>query len=438
MPPTSQQLTTGLNITAGHWSDPGRQRPENEDCYGVAASRADDRLAQRGYLHIVSEQQLAERGRLFVVADGVGGHNAGATASSLATQVIFQEYYRGSFVEPRVNLSRAIDAANQAILAQSQSGDAALADMGTTVVAAVVRGGEAIVAHVGDSRCYGVNATGARQLTQDHTWVVGQLQAGVLSVEEAQRHPYRHVLTRSLGRADAAPDVAQLAVQPGDRLVLCSDGLSNLVAPHEIQAVVLRHPPQAAAEQLIALANQRGGSDNITALVVQVGQEMAPQSGGILDELSAWLASLPRTWLTAGVLGFAAIACAALLAINGVVGALQGATPTPTKTPTAAAAPSVRTSSPAATPVPPGVLEMAPSATPDLQGPSPDPSLLVTPEQPIASFKYTVQSGDTLSVIAEKFGCDMQIIVEENHLPDPNKIYRGQQLDIPPPCKEKP
>ena len=147
--------------------------------------------------------------------------------------------------------------------------------MGTTVVAAVVRGDEATVAHVGDSRCYLVNQAGVQQLTQDHTWVSDQLQAGVLTEEEVQRHPYRHVLSRTLGRSDAAPDVLSLRLQAGDRLVLCSDGLSNMVAPHEIQGVVLRYAPQVAAEQLVALANQRGGPDNITAVVVQVDETAA-------------------------------------------------------------------------------------------------------------------------------------------------------------------
>lgn len=259
-------------IEVGHGSDVGRRRRTNEDGYGVAVSQAGGRLASRGYLYVVPPPQLAKRGRLYVVADGMGGHSAGALASALATQAMFHAYYRGPFAGVRTGLLRAIEAANQAILARAQSGDPAVADMGSTLVAAVVLGSQATVAHVGDSRCYLVNASGVQQVTQDHTWVREQVAAGVLTALEAQGHPYRHVITRSLGRADVTPEILTLGLQPGDRLVLCSDGLSNLVTPAELRSLVLRYPPQAAVEQLIALANQRGGPDNITAVVVRVDQ----------------------------------------------------------------------------------------------------------------------------------------------------------------------
>lgn len=432
MPPTNQPNQSRLSLRAGHWSDPGRQRQENEDTYGLSASQPGGRLAPRGYLHVTPAPQLAERGQLFVVADGMGGHNAGALASALAAQAIFQAYYSGPLADPRTSLLRAIDAANQALLAQSQAGDPALADMGTTVVAAIVLGDQVTVAHVGDSRCYLVNASGVQQITQDHTWVREQMQAGVLTEEEALRHPYRHVLSRSLGRSDAQAEALSLVLQAGDRLVLCSDGLSNQVAAHELQSIVLRNPSQVAAEQLVALANQRGGPDNITVVVVQVDQETAPTSSGILAGASAWLASLPRTWLAAGILGFAAIACTALFAISGVVGSMQGLTATPTKTPMAEL---VRTETPEAPPAmpPTSVPQITPTVAsiPKQITPTQFPSTAPEPGiQPMPDY-YIVQDGDTLGDLALKFGVTIEAIAEANNIADPDKIQTGQKLRIP-------
>jgi protein phosphatase len=207
MPPNNQPIAA-VRLQIGHGSDPGRERAENQDCYGVAASRqSTTRVASRGVWHVVEKRFLEERGQLFIVADGIGGHNAGELASELAVKSVLRDYYSLPFASPVASLQQAIIAAGQEVLARSESGDQALAGMGTTVTALVVRGNQAILAHVGDSRCYRINYEKIEQQTQDHTWVREQIQAGVLTEEEAQRHPYRHVLSRSLGRSDSAPDV---------------------------------------------------------------------------------------------------------------------------------------------------------------------------------------------------------------------------------------
>jgi protein phosphatase len=143
--------------------------------------------------------------------------------------------------------------------------------MGTTIVAGVIHEDWLIVANVGDSRAYLVRGDLAQQITRDHSWVADQVQAGTLTPQQAETHIYRNIVTRCLGhRPSISVDVFERPLEPGDVILLCSDGLSNMVSDDEIARVLHERSPKRAADDLIALANQRGGPDNITALIIAV------------------------------------------------------------------------------------------------------------------------------------------------------------------------
>ena len=145
--------------------------------------------------------------------------------------------------------------------------------MGTTVVIALIRGPRAFIGSVGDSRAYLVRDGALRQLTSDHTLVNEQVRAGALSTQEARRHPARNILTRAVGsQEDVEPDLVEQDLRPGDTLLLCSDGLTTMVEDADILKTVLAHAddPKAACRALIDLANERGGDDNVTAVLARV------------------------------------------------------------------------------------------------------------------------------------------------------------------------
>jgi serine/threonine protein phosphatase PrpC len=241
----------------GQRSDQGRVRARNEDAVGGPPPSLDPNLAE-------------QKGYLYAVADGMGGEAGGQQASTLAIQTLLAEYYRDP--EPDVGLSlwRAVQAANQSVYRKART-TPALARMGTTMTAIVVRGEELVVAHVGDSRAYLIRNDGIRQLTRDHTWVADAIRAGTISPEEARTHPNRHILNRALGSEPQVEiDVGREKLQPGDRVLLCSDGLTGLVGDNEMLQHVQRLGPLRAPDALVDLANDRGGYDNITAVVVSV------------------------------------------------------------------------------------------------------------------------------------------------------------------------
>jgi protein phosphatase len=244
-------------------SDPGKRREANEDSYCC-----------RGDLG------------LYVVADGMGGHAAGEVASKLASQVI--ETFINDTREADVNttwpfpydpalsldgnrLTAAFRLANRRIAAAMQK-DENLRGMATTAAAMLARNNHAVVAHVGDSRLYLYRDGRLTQVTQDHSWVNEQVRAGVLSEQDARTHPWRHVVTRALSGADD-PDieVTEIAVQPGDRILICSDGLSGVVTPDAMAEIIGRQQPLAeTCQALVDAANAAGGPDNITVAMLQV------------------------------------------------------------------------------------------------------------------------------------------------------------------------
>jgi protein phosphatase len=197
------------------------------------------------------------------VADGMGGHRAGEVASATAIETLRAAYLGGRPID------RAIEEANSAVFARA-AGNAELRGMGTTLTAIAVDGGTAVLGHVGDSRAYLVRDGAVTQVTDDHSLVEQLVREGRLSPEEAQHHPQRAIITRALGVDPAVQvDTYRVDLRPGDRLLICSDGLTNMLSDGTIGATLRRHAdPQQAADTLVDMANQAGGDDNITVVIL--------------------------------------------------------------------------------------------------------------------------------------------------------------------------
>lgn len=215
---------------------------------------------------------------LGIVADGMGGHLAGDTASRLTVETIVADL---GGLEPGLSieaceaaLSDAILHANEVVYRKGES-DIRFHNMGTTVVAVLLSGIEGVIGHIGDSRAYKVTAQGIQRLTDDHTLVNELLKSGQISEREAVSHPRRNVLTRALGTdAEVKVDLGRLRLNPGEALILCSDGLCNFVAEAEMMRTVLK--PGAAlddrAHKLVRMALNSGGDDNITVALFENGR----------------------------------------------------------------------------------------------------------------------------------------------------------------------
>lgn len=255
-----------LKIAARGVTDVGQKRDHNEDAYLV-----DEGLA------------------LFIVADGMGGHAGGGTASRLAVETIQREVRAARDSEPAlfegsdgVEASRTAEVLRGAVeracavIYETAQGDPELSGMGTTVTAALLHGRAAFVAHVGDSRCYLVRAGRIYQVSEDHSLVNEQLKAGAISADEARHSRFKNIITRSVGfEQEVQVDLMGLELEPQDALVICCDGLSNVVEDREILQAVETRPLEESPESLVALANDRGGDDNITVVVVRVTDPQA-------------------------------------------------------------------------------------------------------------------------------------------------------------------
>jgi|YNPNPStandDraft_1061719.scaffolds.fasta_scaffold00029_11 serine/threonine protein phosphatase PrpC len=216
------------------------------------------------------EGRLAVKGSFYAVADGMGGHAAGQIASELALKNTIKFYYSDPSPLLEESLREAIQRAN-ALIFDTARAVPDRSGMGTTMTALVIRGEEAYIAHVGDSRCYRVREDEIKQITEDHSWVNEQVKRGGLSAEEAANSPYRNVITRSLGSSPCVDvDVFREQLLVGDIFLLCSDGLSGEVNDEEMRDVVLRRSPSEAAYELVELALDHGGHDNVTVLIVAV------------------------------------------------------------------------------------------------------------------------------------------------------------------------
>lgn len=237
-------------------SDRGKVRKHNEDAGGMFVSKANQYLG--------------------VVADGMGGHNAGDVASQIVVDYFEKHFPNQEKIQDtsqaEMYLLEAVNEINQLILSQAQA-DNALQGMGTTIVLALFVNDDVVILHVGDSRCYLLNQTHFTLLTSDHSLANVLYESGEISKDEAKQHPRKNMLTKALGPdAEVNPDVTSLAFEVKNRLLICTDGLTNNVPDDELAAhLKVNDSIEVIAEQLIALANQRGGQDNITVLIVEKG-----------------------------------------------------------------------------------------------------------------------------------------------------------------------
>lgn len=245
-------------------------------------------LTDRGMRRHHNEDQVLVRDDLglYVVADGMGGHAAGEVAADLAVReverIVEATRTAGADTWPEswdphrgLNTNRLLQAvlsAHRRVTA-AVDGDMGLRGMGATIVAVLVdwTKDELTVAHVGDSRAYRLRDSKLRQITADHSWVHEQVLAGLLTEEAARTHPLKNVVTRALGGAqEPVVDVADMKIEPGDQLLMCSDGLNTMLSDDEIEAVLNRRADIArTVHQLVAEANRKGGLDNITIILTR-------------------------------------------------------------------------------------------------------------------------------------------------------------------------
>lgn len=213
----------------------------------------------------------ADGAQLLVVADGMGGHRGGATASSVAVATILETFVSNATFDIEATLRAAIETANARIFEMAQT-DRELEGMGTTVVAFVLgTRSRATIAHVGDSRAYRYRQGRLESVTIDHSVVAEMQRRGLISADEAAVHPRRNEILRSVGVLPIVEvETTTVEVAAGDRFVLCSDGLSGVVRDDEIAAVVQAQTPSEAVETLVRIANERGGPDNITVQILQI------------------------------------------------------------------------------------------------------------------------------------------------------------------------
>jgi serine/threonine protein phosphatase PrpC len=258
-------LAKKLRLAAAGLTDVGRRREHNQD----------------NVTHYVppDENELAAKGALFVVCDGMGGHAAGEVASELGVNAIRDVYYASNEEDVIDNIASAIRSANDAIYEYAQQHPESKG-MGTTCVSVLIHGGRAYFVNIGDSRAYLVRDGDMRQVTLDHSWVAEQVRAGLLSEEQARTHAHRNVITRSLGTGPSVTaDLFVESLKQGDRILLCSDGLHGYVDEREIKREMLtRSDPETGVQSLVDMANNNGGPDNITALVIHL-LEVPPVTG---------------------------------------------------------------------------------------------------------------------------------------------------------------
>jgi protein phosphatase len=292
--PTVEIPTETLRLTVAATTD-AAGREQNQD---VAVA-----------LPLGAPQQFGESDTfLLIVADGMGGHPAGDVASQIAVETLREALPHLPEGDLGQALKQAYRRANEAVFEAGES-DPASAGMGTTLTSAILHGKYATIANVGDSRAYLMRGNGVTQVTRDHTVVAEEAASGRISADAARRDPRRNILTHVIGthpKLDSKlPNIFELVLLPGDRLLLCSDGLYDVLDDVDIQRTLLAHDPDAAAQELVALAKERGTSDNATAVVAAAVPTRVP--------VAAALPSAPSR--TGGLAGTTIAAAVAVLLI---------------------------------------------------------------------------------------------------------------------------
>ena len=265
-------------------SHPGKVRDDNEDFVGAYAPA-----------------DLTQHSPLFVVADGMGGHAAGEVASRLAVETVLQSWTASTATRPHQALRGAVRGANAAVF--SASLDRETHGMGTTCVSLALVDGEALVANVGDSRCYLVRRRQCSQVTSDHSRVGEMVRMRLITPEQAASHPARSQLTRSLGGEPGVQvDLFRNPLLPGDAFVLCSDGIWDLVSRAEIAQAVSLPTAEDAAERMVGLALDRGAPDNVTVVAVQMSRHLTTAASEPAAGAGSFLSALRDRFAGRGVL----------------------------------------------------------------------------------------------------------------------------------------
>ena len=222
----------------------------------------------RGKVRELNEDTFGYHDNLFVVADGMGGHQAGEVASAIAVETILKADLTGDI---KTALQKTLETANRAILKEAE-GKNELDGMGTTVAILYLESERAFVTHIGDSRVYYHSGNNLKQLTCDHSLVFELVKSGEITLEEAKIHPQRNILTRALGSNETLEtEIIEIQVSPGDKFLLCSDGLTNSISEPLIKEFMSREEdPESIVNHMINTANELGGSDNITVVLVEI------------------------------------------------------------------------------------------------------------------------------------------------------------------------
>ncbi len=248
-------------VTIGCKTDMGRVRENNEDKFE--------------YFMPESTSELAAKGLIFIVCDGMGGHEAGQIASEISCKTFIDVYRNHPSADASEAARVAVGAANRFVLDVARA-IPSRRGMGTTLTSLMLVQDKAIIAQVGDSRLYRLRDGGCEQITTDHTWVEETVKAGLMPREQAEQHQYRHVITRAIGTDQALqPDIFELPLWTGDVFMLCSDGVTNHVTNPEIERLLRENSPSEAAWKLVGAALAGGGSDNATTIVVRVDDVQA-------------------------------------------------------------------------------------------------------------------------------------------------------------------
>ena len=226
-----------------------------------------------------SENAVGKLPNLFLVADGMGGHKAAEYPSRFTVEKIVETIETSGQTEPVAAMKEAVKAANRGLLEEAGR-DAAKAGMGTTVVAATVIGDHLHVANVGDSRLYLINHEAIRQITRDHSLVEEMVRLGEMDKADAKDHPDKNIITRAIGvKEDVEPDIYEYRLKKGDMILMCTDGLSNMVEDEDMFNIVKgSRDVVEAVQMLIEKANSNGGRDNIGVIVAEP----------LADEVSVW------------------------------------------------------------------------------------------------------------------------------------------------------